>query len=178
MAKTSFDRVRRGGETVYDAKALERKVNAYFRSITRRVAVTEDVPTGEVDRYGHALTRKERVYNELGEEMEREEYILPPCESDLADFLNVHRATWTEYCNHAKHPEFTDTTERALCRMQSYYEREILKKKSPQGAQFLLENGFGMSEVTTEVRTPSASELSLSDRHALLCALLGTDGRE
>lgn len=171
MSKIS-DRRRRGRPTQYTPARLEKRVDEYFKSITRMVRVTEWVRTGRLDKYGHPELEEKKVYNELGEEMEREEFLLPPSVADLADFLNIHRSTWAEYCDHTKHPEFADTTERARGRMHAYYVREVLERKNPRGAQFVLENDFGMREhheVEIGERAESVMrEVSLSERAQML----------
>lgn len=182
MSKKKSERKRRGRPTQYNAQTLERRVDEYFKSITRLVRVTEWIRTEKIDKYGHPVYEEKIVYNELGEEAEREEYILPPSVADLADFLNIHRSTWAEYCDHVKHPELTDTTERARGRMHAYYVREVLERKNPRGAQFVLENDFGMREHhEVEIGDKAAAamkDISLSERAEMLKEIIGKIGND
>ena len=65
----------------------------YFGSITRRVRVTENVPTGAYDEKGHMLYEPKPVVNSLGEEVWVTEYIVPPEVSARAS-TGIDRSTW------------------------------------------------------------------------------------
>lgn len=103
----------------YTPEKLERAVNRYFQSITRRVIQKEMVPTGERDSKGHMIYEQRPVVNNLGQAVEITEYILPPSVEDLCQALGIRRSTWASYCDHQLHPEFTDLTEQARERMKA-----------------------------------------------------------
>ncbi len=130
------------------AKALEKAVTAYFDSITREKVLTEMVPTGELDKYGHPVCEPAEVVNRLGQPVMVTEFLIPPSVGDLAQFLGIHRCTWYDYCDPDKHPEFSDTTTWALGRIHAYLERESLTRegKNLKGVIFNLENNFGYKE--------------------------------
>ena len=129
-------------------QALSRAVEKYFKSITREVAVVEKKATDQKDKMGHTIFVDVPVKNRLGQEVVVTEYIVPPTVLDLAAFLGVHRSTWDNYCDHEKHPEFFDTTERAMGRIHAYLARESLTRqgKDLKGVLFNLENNFGYKE--------------------------------
>ena len=124
---------------------LRREVNRYFASITRKKKVTERVPTGELDKFGHPVMVDAPVRNQLGEEVEVTEYIVPPEVSGLAEFLHIHPSTWALFADHKKHPEFTEVTDYVYERMKSWNEREMLTRpgKDIAGIKFNLENNYG-----------------------------------
>lgn len=130
------------------ARALQKAVDAYFDGITREKPLTEMVPTGALDKYGHPVCEPKKVLNRLGNPVMVEEFLLPPSVGDLARFLGIHRSTWYDYCDPDKHPEFSDTTTQALGRIHAYLERESLTRegKNLKGVIFNLENNFGYKE--------------------------------
>lgn len=149
-----------GGEAIarpkkYDEKTLARAVERYFRSISRKVPVTERVDTGERDDSGHVIYTTVPVKNLLGKEAETLEYLVPPTVGGLCAALGIHRSTWAEYCDHAAHPELTDTTQRARERMRAYLEEQLLTRKDVRGVTFELNANYGYS---------SRSELELGER--------------
>lgn len=137
-----------GAPKKYNAKQLESAVKRYFRSISREVEVTEKKPTGERDKMGHVIYEDVVVLNALGKPVKVTEYLVPPTVGGLAEFLGIHRDTWNDYCDHEKHPEFSDTTTYAQGRMHAYLERESLIRqgKDLKGVLFNLENNFGYKE--------------------------------
>lgn len=137
-----------GAPKKYDAKGLEKAVNKYFKSITRDIDLTEPKPTGQKDKQGHMIYEQVPVKNNLGKQVTVTEYIVPPSVMDLAAFLGIHRSTWDNYCDQEKHPEFFDTTTRAMGRIHAYLVRESLTRqgKDLKGVLFNLENNFGYKE--------------------------------
>ena len=129
-------------------RALQKAVDAYFDSITREKVLTEMVPTGNKDKYGHMIYEPQEVINRLGRKVKVTEFLVPPSVGDLAEFLGIHRSTWYDYCNPEKYPEFSDTTTQALGRIHAYLERESLTRdgKNLKGVIFNLENNFGYKE--------------------------------
>ena len=62
----------------YTPRTLKRDVERYFASITRKVRITEPVPTGRYDDKGHMIFEQVPVKNSLEEEVWVTEYIVPP----------------------------------------------------------------------------------------------------
>ncbi len=137
-----------GAPKKYTPEKLAGAVKRYFKSISREVTVKEQVPTGEKDKMGHMIYETREVLNCLGKPVKVTEYLIPPTVGDLSAFLGIHRDTWNDYCNHEKHPEFSDTTTYAQGRIHAYLERELLTRsgKDIKGIQFNLENNFGYKE--------------------------------
>ena len=134
-----------GAPKKYTPEKLDRAVRKYFRTITREKTLTEKVDSGQRDKMGHVVWEEQVVLNSLGQPLKVTEYLVPPTIGDLSEFLGIHRDTWNEYCNHEKHPEFSDTTTYARGRIHAYLEREMLTRsgKDTKGIQFNLENNFG-----------------------------------
>lgn len=130
----------------YTKKTLAEAVERYFASITRIVPVTEMVDTGTRDDKGHKVYERVAVKNSLGEEAKVEEYIVPPTVGALCEYLQIHRSTWADYCDHNLHPEFSDTTTRARGRLRAYLEQQLLIRKDVKGIIFDLQNNHGYSE--------------------------------
>lgn len=137
-----------GAPKKYDEVRLARAVKRYFKSITREVELTEKKPTGKKDKMGHMIYEDVVVLNGLKKPVMVTEYLVPPTVGGLSEFLGIHRDTWNDYCNHEKHPEFSDTTTYARGRIHAYLEREMLTRqgKDLKGIIFNLENNFGYSE--------------------------------
>ena len=127
----------------YTQKTLAEAVDRYFKSITRIVKVTELVETGERDDKGHKVFERVTIKNNLGEEAEVEEYIVPPTVGALCQHLGIHRSTWADYCNEEK---FSDTTTYARGRMRAYLEQQLLTRKDVKGIIFDLQNNHGYTE--------------------------------
>ena len=140
-----------GAKKKYTAKALEKAVENYFRSISREKAVTEDVWNGDRDSMGHKVYDQKPVLNALGEPMTRIEYLIPPTVGGLAAYLGIHRSTWNAWCDSSVHPEYRDITEDAMGRIHSYLETESLTRpgKDLKGVIFNLENNYGYREKTS-----------------------------
>lgn len=162
----------------YTPEKLERAVNKYFRSITRRVVQTEMVPTGERDDKGHLIYEPKPIINSLGTEVEITEYILPPSVADLCEALRIHRATWANYCDHQLHPELQEVTEQVRERMKAWNERELLTRpgKDIKGIIFNLQTNYGYGGEKHEMELgPGArkamSGASMGEKIALLKAL-------
>ena len=140
---------KRGRPKSYDtAEQLARAVNKYFKSITRKVKVTELHDSGAKDDKGHIIYERVPVKNALGKEVEVTEFIVPPCKADLYDFLGIDKSTWANYSNPDKNPEFAEITADVHERMKAWRERELLTRpgKDIKGIQFDLENNYGYRE--------------------------------
>lgn len=130
----------------FTAVKLRKEVCRYFDSISRTVTVTEKKDSGERDSHGHVIWKTVEVYNNLGEPLQKKEFIIPPTVGGLCEFLGIHRSTWNDYCNPELHPEFSDTTTRARGSMRAYLETELLTRKDVKGVIFDLQNNYGYTE--------------------------------
>lgn len=131
-----------GRKKKYSAAALRKAVERYFRSISRVVPVTEKVPTGEYDERGHMIFRDEPVENQLGERVERIEYLLPPEEGALCRALGISTTTWASY---GRQEETAEVVADAKDTIKAWLWGEMLTRsgKDVKGVQFNLENNYG-----------------------------------
>lgn len=166
-----------GAKKKYTAKGLEKAVDKYFRSISREKVVTEDIPTGEMDKMGHMIYRQEPVLNALGETMTVTEYLIPPTVGGLSAFLGVHRSTWNAWCDSNTHPEFREITLDAMGRIHAYLEQESLTRpgKDLKGVIFNLENNYGYRE-KAKVEVTGSGGGSLEDYLSALSDLYADRG--
>lgn len=169
----------------YTPEKLERAVNKYFMSITRRVVRKEMVPTGERDSKGRMIYEQSPILNSLGKAVEITEYILPPSVTDLCQALGIPRSTWASYCDHQLHPELTDLTEQTRERMRSWNERELLTRpgKDIKGIIFNLQSNYGCGGEKREVELGPGARKALcgapvSERAELLRQLFDEMKRE
>ncbi len=131
-------------------EALALGVRKYFRSITRRVPLTEQVPTGRMDDKGHPICETRPVINDLGKQVIRTEFILPPSVAGLCEVLGISRATWANYCADAAYQEIT---EEVRARMLAWNEQELLTRsgKDVKGIIFNLQQNYGYGGEKQEV---------------------------
>ena len=131
-----------------DEIKLSKAIDRYFSSITREKTLCEKADTGEKDEYGHRIYKDEPILNKLGKPVVITEYVTPPTIADLCDFLRIDSATWANYCNPDKHPEFFETTTRARGRIRAWNEKELLTRSGNdiKGIIFNLENNYGYRE--------------------------------
>lgn len=123
------------------ASALDRKVNAYFRSISRTITVMERVETGQYTEKGKPIYEIRKVLNDDEEEIRVIQFLVPPSISGLCLYLGISRQTWANY---ASQEEFLDTTMRARARIEAYLEGELVsREKNTAGIQFNLEHNHG-----------------------------------
>lgn len=134
-----------GQPKAYTAKKLEKAVEEYFASITRQRQLTEKVPTGELDKYGHPILKDEPVLNCKGNPVIVTEYVVPPSKGALARFLGIHRSTWDNYHDSKTYPEFQEIVTDADDRILAWNEEQLLTRsgKDIKGIEFNLENNFG-----------------------------------
>ncbi len=144
----------------YTDKTLNTAVNKYFKSISREVPLTERKDSGQKDEMGHVIWEDVPVLNQLGDQIIQTEYVIPPTVGGLCAFLKIHRSTWAEYCDHEKHPEFSDTTTRAQGLMRTWNEEQLLTRsgKEIKGIIFNLENNYGYAEKQNTVVSGSGVE--------------------
>ena len=117
----------------YTKKGLEKAVEGYFASISRKVQV--------LDEDGEA------VCNDAGESIWVMEYVRPPTVSGLCLYLGIDRSTWQNYADRALHPELQEITAYAKLRLETYLEEQLLtREKNVQGLIFNLQNNYGWRE--------------------------------
>ena len=157
--------MRRGRRRKYTGAGLRRAVEDYFDSITRDVPVTEQIWRGEKDADGHKIYESVPILNRKGQEVCREEYILPPSVGGLCAFLDITRETWSQWQDKERFPEFADTITRAQGRLRAWNEQELLERpgKDLKGIIFNLQNNYGYSE-KAEVRVGGTVEEFLRSR--------------
>ena len=149
----------------YTKKGLEKAVEGYFASISRKVRV--------LDEDGEA------VCNDAGESIWVTEYVRPPAVSGLCLYLGIDRSTWRNYADRALHPEFQEITAYARMRMEAYLEEQLLtREKNVQGLIFNLQNNYGWREKRevelggetrqTVADSAQARTLSIAEKMAVL----------
>lgn len=122
-------------------RELDRGIDDYFRSISRMVTVTEMIDSGEVDRYGHPVLQPVTVKNQLGQEVKRLEYLIPPTIGGLCEYLCISASTWNSYSKSARYAE---SVKRARGAVYAYLQAETLTRpdKALGGILFNIENNF------------------------------------
>lgn len=170
----------------YTPASLRRETERYFRSISRKKVLTEPVPTGERDEYGHPVMRQQPIISDAGEPVTVTEWIVPPSVEDLTLFLGIGHQTWANYCDPKKHPEFVDTIARTQGRLRAWNVRELLTRpgKDVRGIEFNLKNNYGFTE-RSEIelgehaqQAVTTAGMSLEDRAALLAAMIAQERDE
>lgn len=129
----------------YTERKLKKAVEEYFASITRQRALTEKVPTDQLDKYGHPILRDVPVKNQMDEQVIVTEYVVPPSKGALARFLGIHRSTWDNYHDSKTYPEFQEIVTDADDRILAWNEEQLLTRsgKDIKGIEFNLENNYG-----------------------------------
>lgn len=158
-AKYKPKKLRVGRPRTFTAQALKAAVEKYFNSISRDRIVTEEVCTGETDKYGHAIYLPVPVKTDDGKPLMERQFLLPPTVGGLCRHLGIHRSTWADWCNAAEHPEYQQITEWARDVMQDYLESELLKRsgRDVRGVEFALQANYGASGKTTVELGPRAA---------------------
>ena len=156
------------------AKALEKAVETYWKSISYQMPAIISTPTGEVDEKGCVkyATRMLTVDEEgrirldgIGAPKTVTEYLEEPSVAGLCLHLGISKDTWAEY---AKLEDLGPVCERFKMRHENYLAGKLdgNKAKSVQGVIFNLKNNFGWADKTeveskndTTVRYELAPEL-------------------
>lgn len=159
----------------YTKTGLEKAVERYFASISRKVPLTERVDSGQKDDNGHVIYEDKPILNQLGEQIEVLEYPTPPGIRDLCIFLGIHGSTWSEWRDASKYPEFQSIIERVddLLYADRQY-RLLTDPKNARGVIFDLQVNHGCRAKTEVELGPrgaaavAASSIPASERAALL----------
>ncbi len=143
----------------YTKKRLRESLEAYFNSISRTVTLTERVPTGEKDGWGHDVYTQQDILTDAGEPIKVRQYEIAPTVGGICTYLGIHRSTWAEYCDEGKHPELHEVTEWARELMHGYLEQALLSRggKDLKGVIFSLQNNYGYREKQEIEMGPKAS---------------------
>ncbi|MBR4017374.1 MAG: hypothetical protein IKK11_06145 [Oscillospiraceae bacterium] len=139
---------KRGQPKSYTPKTLKKAVDKYFASISRVVPVTEPIPTGQLDKYGHPVFEYVQVENSLGEKVFTTEYLIKPSRAGLARFLNIHRSTWENYRDAEVYPEFQEIVEEAEDRIFAWTHEQLLTRsgRDVKGIVVELEHSWGYKQ--------------------------------
>lgn len=134
-----------GAPKKYTAKSLRKAVEGYFAAITRDRIVTEPVPTGRMDGYGHPVFQEQPVKNSLGAFVLVTEYLVPPSIGALAIALGIHRSTWDNWHDREKYPEFQEIVTWADDKILAWKEEQVLTRpgKNLKGIIWDLDNNHG-----------------------------------
>ena len=152
-------------EECWTPSRLRRMANRYFDSISRRVAVTEQVETVQE---GKKVAQERPVINSLGQAAERIEYIEPPTLDGLCGALGIHRGIWAKLSDPKEHPELTDVVLEAQGRIRQYLEQQLLTRKEVRGVLMSLQNSCGWQEREPPEEAEAPEPLTLEQREAIL----------
>lgn len=154
---------------------LAKRIRAWEQTITRVVEVTEQVPTGEMDKYGHPIFEPQVVTNQLGEPVTVIEFVAPPLVGDFCVWLGVSRAQWDIWVGSGEYAEAAQAMEGLYRR---YLDRELVTRKDVKGVIYGLgaftgvkapaEGGAGEFGGRSGKDTEAAPELTLDDKARLL----------
>ncbi len=117
------------------------RILAWRKTITRIVNVTEQVPTGELDKYGHPVMETVEVVNQLGKPVTRMEFLVPPMVGDLCVFMGVSRARWDTWVQDEAYAEAAQLMESIY---RHYLDRELVTRKDVKGVIYGLEAFAGV----------------------------------
>ena len=168
----------------YTPAKLKKAAEAWFKSITRIVRVTEEVDSGKRDEKGHAIYTSAEVLNQNGEPVEQLEYIVPPTVGGLCRELGISRSTWANYCDAKLNPEYEAATTWVRERLLEWNERELLTRpgKDVKGILFNLQNNYDYTdkrEVELGERASKAIRCStMAEKLALLRELTEDDDED
>lgn len=145
-----------GAPKKYTQKTLFEAVKEYFASITREVVITERVPTGKKDAWGHTVYKTVKVKNNLGEVAKRTEYLVPPTLGGLCIHLGIDNSTWTRWRNADKYPEFQKVIEYVDDRLIAWLQEQVVIRDKIAGVKWALEVNHGQGKEQKE-KNPEVS---------------------
>ena len=134
-----------GKEKQYYRRSLEKGVWSYFAAISRERVVTERVPTGRLDGYGHMIYEDIPVRNLLGEDVKVRELAVRPSIQALCDHLRIRPATWQHL---RKSAETADICLDAEEMIKDWAVGELVTRegKNVRGVMHYLDNSFGWKD--------------------------------
>ena len=133
----------------YSKKALREAVQAYFDSITREIDITERVPTGKLDSWGHPVYEIVKVENKLGQVAKRTEYLVPPTLGGLCIHLGIVNSTWSRWSDPDKYPEYEiyrDIVADVRQRLLTWRQEQVVTRKDVKGLVWDMEVNFGCNQ--------------------------------
>lgn len=128
----------------YNAKSLEKAVNAYFDALSYEKPALTLVPTGKTAKNGNPEMRYEQVRTRDGQQALTTGWIEPPSVTGLCLHLGISRETWSAYTADEK---LGPVASRAKARIESAYVARLAEGgKGMQGLIFVLKNNFGWAD--------------------------------
>lgn len=169
-----------GAKRKYGARSLRKALEGYFASISRTITLTERVPTGETDEWGHEVKKTVDICNDAGEPIRRRIFEVPPSIGAMCDYLGIHRSTWDNYCDTSLNPDLVEATEWVNEQLLAYLEMELLTRSGSnlKGIIQYLQNHYGYAERREVEMGPGARKamtvatIPASERAALLRELM------
>ena len=135
-----------GRRKKYTRKALSTAVQAYFDSITREIVITERVPTGKKDSYGHEIYEIQDVKNNLGEVAKKLQYLVPPTLEGLCLHIGIVSSTWSRWRDADKYPEFQEIIEQVDERIIGWLKEQVVTRDKVTGVVWALEVNHGCGQ--------------------------------
>ena len=123
-------------KTYATAAALRKAVEKYFSGISRLESVKVQVPTGDLDKYGHEIMRFAEVENELGDPIKERVFYIPPERYGLTASLGISVDTWDRYAEDADLGEVVRWAEEQI---EGWKNRELLKRENKRTAGLIYE---------------------------------------
>ena len=117
-----------------NAKALEKRIDDYFRSCYGEPMVDEETGGVKLDKKGKPVASGKR----------------PPTLSGLA--LAMGFASKADMLRYQGKPEVMTAIQRGRTRVEQYAEEKLFDKESSAGAKFVLEKDFGEAGVSRGIR--------------------------
>ena len=156
-------------------RALQQKINKYFRMIRREVPMTEPVPTGKLDKYGHPVFESKPVLNELGKQVVYLEYVVPPRMTALRLALKVDAETWSRYASgevgddDAQKAEFVRVCADAKAICEDWLkEQKLTRTKGLAGVMHELEVNYGDGVKDSAIARAYAAPMPLEEVEGFL----------
>lgn len=170
------------------ARALKKRIEEYFESITSEKPLLRAVPILEekdgklfpmIDEYGHVQMAYEQVIANNGKPATETDWIRPPSIIDLCLHLGIDRTTFYRWCNPDGEPEgeaeeFCNIATRARGRIEAYLTARTEDKSAARGAIANLEANFGWKrkrEVGFDEQTQRAVAMATMTTEDKLAAL-------
>lgn len=145
-----------GGLPRLNAKALDARIEAYFRSCDGEPMLDEETGDVKLDRKGKPVATGKR----------------PPTLSGLA--LAMGFASKAEMLRYQGKPEIMTIIQRGRTRVEQYAEEKLFDKESSAGAKFVLEKDFG--EAVPEEDDAAGADIMAEVRARLAAEPLSGDG--
>ncbi|MBO4265472.1 MAG: hypothetical protein J5922_05275 [Clostridia bacterium] len=143
------------GKAFSSPSDMEKKINRYFESISRRVP--------RCDKDG------ELIKNQNGDDFYSLEWIEPPTLSGLCLYLNISKETFLRY---GRNEEYSKTVKWAMGVMENYLENALFRDKQVQGVMFSLKSNYGWDEKENQLLSKPGKDFSPCEKMDLLKELV------